>query len=363
MRSPEPLVPLAPMTTLGVGGVARWFVEASGVDDVLAADTWARQRGLTTTILAGGSNVVVADGILEQLVVRVAWHGVTARLDQGDTLLTAAAGEPWDPVVARSVEAGLAGLECLSGIPGTVGGTPVQNVGAYGQDVSAVIDAVTAIDRQSGERTTLSAEQCGFAYRHSRFKGVDAGRFVIGDVTLRLRPGPPTLTYPELARDVRGRSGSRTPGIREVREAVLALRARKGMLLDASDSDTRSVGSFFTNPVVSGDDVARVAQVAGARPPTFPAGGSGLKVPAAWLLERAGCTRGFGVGPVGLSGKHTLAVVNRGGATAAEVVAFAAEVKRRVWARFGVQLLPEPTFIGFDGDPAVAYLLDVRDDG
>jgi len=362
MRSPEPSVPLAPMTTLGVGGVARWFVDARVVDDVLAADRWARQRGLPTTILAGGSNVVCADGVLNQLVIRVAWRGVTERNDKGDTLLTAAAGEPWDLLVTRAVDAGLAGLECLSGIPGTVGGTPVQNVGAYGQEVSTVIDAVTAVDRQSGERTILTAAQCGFAYRHSRFKGADAGRFVIADVTFRLRPNPPTLSYGELARDVHDRFGSSTPRLHEVRHAVLALRARKGMLLDAEDLDTRSVGSFFTNPVVSAADVARVARVAGAEPPTFPVEGKGLKVPAAWLLEHAGCTRGFGVGPVGLSSKHTLAVVNRGGATAAEVVAFAADVKRRVWARFGVQLLPEPTFIGFGGDPAVAYLLDVHAD-
>ena len=355
-------VALAPRSSLRVGGPARWFTVAASIEDVGAAHTWSRARGVRLVVLGGGTNVVVADAGLDALVVAVQPRGL-AITDDGETLqVTAAAGEPWDAVVEAAVSRGGAGLECLSGIPGLTGGTPIQNVGAYGQDVSGVIEAVTAFDTATGATATLAAAECGFAYRTSRFKAADAGRFVVCDVCFRLRKGPPTTAYADVAAAL-ARAGVTQPSVADVRSVVLEIRRRKAMVLDPGDPDTRSVGSFFTNPVITLSDAERVAARAGTAAPAFPQSGGHVKVPAAWLIERAGFARGTPDGAVGLSSKHTLAIVTRDGATAADVIRFAGRVARRVEALFGVRLRPEPVLLGFGGsdvEPDVEYLLGAR---
>jgi len=354
--APAAGVPLAPLCTLGVGGPARWFVHAASAQAVEAAHAWASDRETSIFVLGGGSNLVVADAGVDALVVHIGLTGVDVGSDGGDVLVRAAAGESWDALVADIVGRGLAGVECLSGIPGSVGGTPIQNVGAYGQEVGHVIDSVSVFDRQAGRMVRLGNQECGFAYRQSRFKRADAGRFVVCAVTLRLRPGPPTLTYPDIA-SAFAASGVGVPDLDRARHAVLAVRRRKGMVSDAGDIDTRSVGSFFVNPVVEHSTYDRVvALVPGRRVPGFVMQNGDVKIPAAWLIETAGFAKGHGDGPVGVSSKHSLALVNRGGATARDVVAMAARIKRAVIDRFGIALRPEPVFVGFTDDPDVAFL-------
>jgi len=371
---PEADVPLAPLSTLGVGGAARWFARATSVSDVIAAHGWAAARGAALFVLGGGSNLVIADKGFDGVVLQVALRGVKAAVEGEDTIVTAGAGELWDPLVDFTVSRELAGIECLSGIPGTVGGTPIQNVGAYGQEVASSIESVTAFDRREQRTVTLSASECGFAYRMSRFKQHDAGRFVVCEVAFRLRPGAGTATYPDLV-EYLSRDGVASSGVRDVREAVLAVRRRKGMVIDTTDSDTRSVGSFFMNPVVDRATFERLAasSSSGADPSAFArrtsAHGSGprvphfametgeVKIPAAWLIEWSGFGRGHIDGAVGLSTKHPLAIINRAGATARNVVRFARRIKTSVRDRFGINLRPEPVFVGFNADdPDVASL-------
>jgi UDP-N-acetylmuramate dehydrogenase len=348
-------VPLAPLTTLVIGGPARWFVEVKTPGELERACRWSRMRGVATLVLGGGSNLLVSDAGFDGLVIHIRLHGVTSIVDGADVLVTAAAGDRWDDVVAACVAQNLGGLECLSGIPGTVGGTPIQNVGAYGQDVSGTIEQVTAYDTATGVWAGLRAADCGFSYRTSRFKGRDAGRFVVSDVTYRLRPGAPTVTYPDIAAYF-ARRGVSSPDVQSVRNAVLEVRRGKGMVIDAADSDTRSVGSFFMNPVVSSEDRDRLANTAGARPPAYPADGGRVKLSAAWLIEHAGFHRGDADGPVAISAKHTLALANRGGATAQDVLRLATRIKRGVLDRFGINLRPEPVFVGFERNDAVDFL-------
>jgi UDP-N-acetylmuramate dehydrogenase len=352
-------IALAPRCSLRVGGPARWFCIASSSEDVAAAHAWSAARGVPMVVLGGGTNVVVSDRGLDALVVAVQPRGLSV-VDAGDTVtVSAGAGEPWDSVVAATVARGAAGLECLSGIPGLTGGTPIQNVGAYGQDVSGVVDYVSVFDTQSGENARLPAAECDFAYRSSRFKGRDAGRFVVCGVGFRLRKGPPTTAYADVAAAL-ARQRLTDPTVADVRDTVLAIRRRKAMVIDDTDPDTRSVGSFFTNPVMTAADVGRVASRAGAAPPAFPQADGRMKVPAAWLIERAGFAKGTRAGEVGLSSKHTLAIVARDGATAADVIRFASLVARRVETLFGTRLRPEPVLLGFAGDKVetdVAYLL------
>ena len=359
---PEPLVQngvaLAPRTTLRVGGPAQWFTLASSADEVAAAHAWSRAEGVPMTVLGGGSNVVVADAGVSGLVVAVVPRGLTITEDADGIRVAAAAGEPWDGVVAAAVAHRGAGLECLSGIPGLAGGTPIQNVGAYGQEVASVIEHVTVFDREHGRAERLVAEACAFAYRTSRFKGRDAGRFVVCAVGFRLRKEPPTTGYADVAAAL-ARAGVTHPTVADVRATVLEIRRRKGMVIDGADPDTRSVGSFFTNPIVTTAAAERVASRAGAPPPLFPQPDGTVKVPAAWLIERAGFARGDRDGAVSLSTKHTLAIVTREGACTADVVRFAARVARRVEDTFGVRLRPEPVFLGFEADRLadVTYLL------
>ena len=353
--SPQAHVPLAPMTTLGIGGPARWFIRATTVEEVAAAQRWCDDTGVPLLVLGGGSNVVIADQGLKGLVLQIAIRGVAFRRNGSTTALRLGAGEPWDDVVAAAVSRGLAGLECLSGIPGSAGGTPVQNVGAYGQEVAQTIVEVTVLDRRSGEVATLSRADCRFAYRTSRFKAEDAGRFVVCEVLFELSPGPPTVTYPDVI-DHLDRKGVASPGLAEVRDAVLSIRRSKGMVIDPLDPDTRSVGSFFVNPVVDADRHARLASAAGGRVPGFVLPGDKVKIPAAWLIEQSGFRRGYQSGAVGLSTKHPLAIINRGAATARDVVLLAGRIKRQVADRFGIWLRAEPVFVGFGEDPAVTFL-------
>jgi UDP-N-acetylmuramate dehydrogenase len=342
-------VPLAPLSTFGVGGAARWFTRVANTADLADALAWAAARRTAVFLLGGGSNVIVADEGFDGLVVHVGIEGVTYEPAGADTVVTAGAGESWDRLVAACVAQGLAGVECLSGIPGTVGGTPIQNVGAYGQDVAQTIDSVDVCDRGDGTCRTIAAGECRFAYRASRFKGEDAGRFVVCAVRFRLRPGSPTVGYPDLRAELE-RAGATEPTLGQVRAAVIAVRRRKGMVIDAGDVDTRSVGSFFMNPVIPAEHHARVSAAAGVEAPGFAAGDGRVKVPAAWLIEHAGFRKGHVDGAVGISSKHTLALINRGGATARDVLRLALTIKRGVAERFEVFLRPEPNFVGFDAD-------------
>ena len=347
--SPRPNVVLAPYCTLGVGGAARFFVEADDERTVLDALDWARARGIAVCVLGGGSNLVVADGGVDALVVRLSLRGIAARATTGGVELTAAAGEPWDAVVSHAVERGWAGLECLSGIPGLVGATPIQNVGAYGQDVSETVTAVRALDTESGRVISLDGEACGFSYRDSRFKSVEPGRHLILAVTYRLVPaGPPCVRYAELAHHFDARGVAR-PSLADVREGVLAIRRSKSMVIDAGDENRRSCGSFFTNAIVTAAEAEGVAETAGdPAMPRWPEPAGRVKLSSAWLIERAGFSRGHRDGPVGLSTRHALAVVAHDGARAADVVAFARKLMAAVHQRFGVRLTPEPVFWGLD---------------
>jgi UDP-N-acetylmuramate dehydrogenase len=348
-------VPLAPLTTIGVGGSARWFVRAASAEDVSFAHAWSRDRDVAFTVMGGGSNLIVSDSGIDGLVVQIAIGGVDISDGEKTAIVRAGAGEVWDTVVAAATDRGAQGLECLSGIPGTVGGTPVQNVGAYGQEVADTISEVTVFDRESGEIGSLRGADCGFGYRTSRFKSSDGGRYVICDVTYELSDRRPVATYPDLIRLLEQR-GVRSPTVADIRAAVLLIRRSKGMVLDATDPDTRSVGSFFMNPIVDAAHHARMTSADGAAP-GFPVPDGRMKVPAAWLIEHSGFSRGYGAGVVGLSSKHPLAIVNRGGATARDVVAFARRIQRQVANRFEVWLRPEPTFIGFGADDDVMNLL------
>jgi UDP-N-acetylmuramate dehydrogenase len=337
---------LAPFTTFGIGGPARWFVEAQSEADILEASCWAEQRKVPVFILGGGSNVLIADAGFNGLVLHIALKGIEEQDVADDrVLIRAAAGEDWDRLVQRAVEENCAGVECLAGIPGTVGGTPVQNVGAYGQEVSSVITRVRAFDLKERRMVEFNAEQCGFSYRRSRFNTSDAGCFVVTRVDDQLaRGGAPTLKYPDLQRAFP--SGS-TPTLTEVAEAVRRIRQSKGMVLVGCEPDCRSAGSFFKNPVIHEDHANRIEFNTRKAPPRFPAGPGKVKIPAAWLIEQAGFPRGFAIGNAGISTKHTLALVNRGGVTASEILALAAEIRSAVEKKFAVVLQPEPVFVGF----------------
>jgi UDP-N-acetylmuramate dehydrogenase len=326
------------------------FAEVTHEDQAREALDWARRRGLPVRVLGGGSNLVVADQGVPALVVRLALRGIEARDAAGAVEVTAAAGEGWDDLVRLVVGRGWAGVECLSGIPGLVGATPIQNVGAYGQEVSETVAAVRALDRARGDVVTLQPEACGFDYRDSRFKRDGPDRWVVLAVTFRLRPGPPAPSrYADLVAAL-ARRGLDRPSLDDVREAVLAIRRAKSMVLDPADENRRSCGSFFVNPVVTAAEAARVGAAAGdPGMPGWPQPGGGVKLSAAWLIERAGFRRGWRDGPVGLSTRHSLAVVAHDGARARDVVRVAWVLRAGVEDRFGVRLIPEPVFWGFPG--------------
>ncbi|HET7541946.1 MAG TPA: UDP-N-acetylmuramate dehydrogenase [Polyangiaceae bacterium] len=344
----ESRVALAPLTTLGVGGDAAHFVRAEHETELAGALAWAKQRALEVRVLGGGSNVVVADAGFSGLVIDMGLRGVRIHNHGADVEVRAAAGEPWDEFVAAMVSRGYQGLECLSGIPGRVGATPIQNVGAYGQEVSETITSVATLDTLKSAPRTFSNEECKFAYRDSWFKSREPGRYIVTEVTFRLRlVAAPSVRYAELERHLHS-SGTAAPSLSQLREAVLQLRRAKSMLLDESDPNRRSCGSFFVNPLLDPAQFAGFsARAAGiASVPQFPQPDGRVKLSAGWLIEQSGLPRGTRDGAVGLSTKHALALVAHPGASAADVTRFAARVQRAVLERFGVQLEPEPVFWG-----------------
>ena len=345
-------IPLAPLTTIKVGGPARYFVEAKDIGEVQEAVTFSRAHDLPLFILGGGSNLVVADAGWPGLVLKVSIDGIEQSAghdENGNVIFDVGAGESWDKFVSRSVMARCAGVECLSGIPGSVGGTPVQNVGAYGQEVSETITSVQVLDLHDGQVRELCSEACGFGYRSSIFNTSESGRFIVLRVRYALTPnGKPRLAYADLQRHFAGRETA--PDLAETREAVRHIRALKGMLIVAGDEDCQSAGSFFKNPVLSEsqhEDLKRRAAARGLIVPSYPALITHKKVSAAWLVERSGFTKGYGYGRVAISSKHALAIVNRGGATSAEVGALKDQIQHRVKEIWGILLEPEPVMVGF----------------
>jgi UDP-N-acetylmuramate dehydrogenase len=344
--------PLAPLTTFRIGGPARFFVEARSRPEVQETVAFARSRDLPLFVLGGGSNLVIADSGWPGLVLKVAMGGIEQRPGsqaRGRVLFDVGAGESWDRFVSRAVAGRCAGIECLSGIPGSVGGTPVQNVGAYGQEVSETIESVELVDLRDGQVRELSNQACGFAYRSSIFNTSERGRFIILGVTYSLiLDGEPHLEYGDLKRHFEAH-GTR-PDLAQTREAVRHIRALKGMLLTPGDPDCQSAGSFFKNPVVTKEQHEELSQRAAAKRltlPSYPALEKSKKVSAAWLVEKSGFARGYGFGNVGISTKHALAIVNRGGATAAEVLALKDQIQQRVEEIWGIRLEPEPIMVGF----------------
>jgi len=334
---------LSLLTTLGVGGPPLRFETATTEGDVIDLARAAQKQEDQLYVLGGGSNVVVADEGIPGTVLRMGLPGISTKTHKGQLLVTAGAGVVWDDFVAEMTEQDYAGIECLAGIPGSVGATPIQNVGAYGQEVSQVIDSVRVLNRKTLKFRDLSNKQCCFAYRSSLFKTSALDEYIVISVTFRLVPGGrPTLNYPELKKAI----GDQV-SLKELRAQVIELRRAKSMVYDPADENHRSCGSFFVNAQMPADEVARLERQLDTKVPTFPGENAQLKVPAAWLIERAGFQRGFRRGHVGLSSKHTLCIVAHEGAQAREVVEFAASIRDTVNEKFAIRLVPEPNFWGF----------------
>jgi len=354
-------VPLAPLTTLGVGGAARYFAEAKREDEVREAVEFARTRALPIFVLGGGSNLVVADTGWPGLVLKIAIGGIVSPKPKNaagnSVLFSVGAGVNWDDFVAFAVSQNCAGIECLSGIPGSVGGTPVQNVGAYGQEVADTIESVRALDTKTdmqGDRAvTLPKPACGFRYRSSIFNRAapegQPGRYIILQVNYRLkRGGAPCIKYADLEKHFADRTSP--PSLSEVRDAVRHIRRSKGMLIVEGDVDARSAGSFFKNPVLSEEkfqELAARAEPRGLAIPSYPALAAHHKVSAAWLVEHSGFGKGFVLGRAGISSKHALALINPGEARARDIVELKDAIQQAVESTWGIQLEPEPVFVGF----------------
>lgn len=341
-------MPLSPRTTIGLGGPASYYVDAVTDDDLIEALDFAREKRLAIRILGGGSNVIFSDAGFRGIVIRICSRGVERQRGSTEPLFRVRAGHPWDDFVAWSVEQNWAGVECLSGIPGSTGGVPVQNVGAYGQEASDTLVSVRAYDTQTQLFAEIPALDCAFGYRTSRFKHRDAGRFIITDVTFRLNHEPAKPRYPELIRameQVSGHSSADSPAA--LRQAVLELRRKKSMVYSPSDPDSKSCGSFFTNPVLSepafAELCARLRAGSIELPQSYAQDGN-IKVPAAFLIEKAGFVKGFELNGAGISTKHALALVNRG-CTASALMELAGRIQSEVMARFGVALEMEPEYI------------------
>ena len=348
-------VHLAPHTTLGVGGRARYFAECRSTAEIRNCLIWARERNLQVQVMGGGSNILFADEGFGGLVLKVGVGGVDFAPQGGRVVVNAGAGEDWDGLVQTCVRRGLGGIECLSGIPGLVGGTPVQNVGAYGQEVKDTVIRVEALERETLEPVAFTNAECRFRYRRSRFKSEERDRHIITRVSFRLHPrARARLRYPELQRHVEEsvdleRLESGAPVLGAVRRAVLDLRRSKSMVLDPADPNARSAGSFFLNPVLDREEFGEfekrcIAAGIGGEIPLFETS-EGLKVAAAWLVERAGFHKGYRRGGVGISSNHALALINRGGGSSRELVELAADIRRRVYERFAVRLEREPVVV------------------
>jgi len=342
-------VPLAPLTTLRVGGPARYFIEAQTISEVSQAVEFSRSKTLPLFVLGGGSNLVISDAGWPGLVLKIGITGINHRHGHEEVVFEAGAGEDWDKFVGMVVAHNCAGLECLSGIPGTVGGAPVQNVGAYGQEVANTIESVLALDLRDGQLHELCNQACGFSYRTSIFNTSERGRYIILQVNYSLKHGGEAyIAYADLKKYFAG--WSEKPTLANTRDAVRKIRAGKGMLITEGDADCRSAGSFFKNPIVSPEQYQALTARAAAKNlqiPSYPALDAQKKVSAAWLVEHSGFSRGYGNGPIGISRKHALAIVNRGNATAADVLALKNDIQQRVEEIWGVLLEPEPVFVGF----------------
>lgn len=332
-------VPLAELTTLKIGGKARFFVCAANERDVFNALKYAKARNIDVFILGGGSNVLVSDNGFDGLVLQIGLQGI----ERNSNIVTAQAGEDWDKFVAYSVENNLAGIECLSGIPGFVGGTPVQNVGAYGQEVCESIERVRCFDRETGEIIEFSNAECGFAYRTSIFNTTAKNRYIVLSVAYRLKlNGEPKTAYADLQKFF----GDQTPTLSETRNAVLEIRAAKSMVIDENDINTRSAGSFFKNPIVTKIMFAEICKKSGEIIPSYQMGAEMVKIPAAWLIENAGFHKGYRFGKVGISAKHTLALVNYDHGAAADIIGLKDTIQSKVKEKFSIELTPEPVFVG-----------------
>jgi UDP-N-acetylmuramate dehydrogenase len=342
-------VPLAPLTTLQVGGPARYLAEAASEDDVREAAAFAHAKALPLFVLGGGSNLLVADSGWPGVVLKIAIGGITQQEEDGAVLFDAGAGVDWDQFVAQAVASDCAGVECLSGIPGSIGGTPVQNVGAYGQEVSETIESVRALDLKANRVVILPEEACGFRYRTSIFNTTERGRYIILQITYRLtQDGTPSLKYADLQKHFAA-TGS-PPSLAQVRAGVRQIRQSKGMLIVPGDAESRSAGSFFKNPVLSEaqfHDLASRAELKGLKIPSYPALDAQRKVSAAWLVEHSGFAKGFTVGAAGISRKHALALINTGNASAADMVRLKEKIQQAVEEKWGIMLEPEPVFVGF----------------
>jgi UDP-N-acetylmuramate dehydrogenase len=344
-------VTLGPYTTLGIGGPARWFAEACTEQDVAEAAAFAREANVPIFVLGGGSNLLVSDEGYPGLVLRIALPGIEEEQQGIRRLFRVGAGVVWDELVAHAVSRQCAGIECLAGIPGTTGGTPVQNVGAYGQEVAETISCIRGFDLDSARFVEWTGEECGFAYRSSRFNTRDRGRHVLTRVDFSLlQGGPPSLQYADLQRYFAERGV--TPSLQDTSRAVRTIRKSKGMVISSADPDSRSVGSFFKNPVVPARVYEQIAAgFAPAPVPHYPAPSpegdqAQVKIPAAWLLEKAGFHRGYVRGQAGISSRHALALINRGQARAADILALRDEIMGEVERQFGVTLVPEPVWLG-----------------
>ena len=342
-------VPLAPLTTLQVGGAARYFVLARREDEVREAVDFSKTRELPLFILGGGSNLVVADSGWPGLVLQMAMGGLTSESARDAVLFSVGAGHDWDIFVAQAVAQNCAGIECLSGIPGSVGGTPVQNVGAYGQQVSDSVESVRALDLKQDRAVVLPNPACGFRYRSSIFNGSERGRYIILQVNYRLkRGGAPSLKYADLQKHFAETKSS--PSLAAVREAVRQIRRGKGMLIVPGDEDSRSAGSFFKNPALNEaqfQDLAARTQAAGLTIPSYPALEAQRKISAAWLVEHAGFAKGYRLGRAGISSKHALALINAGEARASDIIQLKDAIQQGVQSEWGILLEPEPVFVGF----------------
>ncbi|MFT3925575.1 MAG: UDP-N-acetylmuramate dehydrogenase [Myxococcales bacterium] len=344
----ERAVSLAPFTTLELGGPAKYFLRAQARSEIGEALAWAARAGEQVRILGGGSNLVIADAGVDGLVIKLATRGIEISRDAERTTLEVQAGESWEDVVQLALAEDLAGIECLTGIPGCAGATPIQNVGAYGQEVSERIEAVEVLDRQDLSVRWLARDQCGFGYRDSSFKRAPERYVVLAVRFVLTAGGRPELRYAELARACAARAGS--PSLREVAEVVRSLRGSKSMLLDRADPNSRSAGSFFTNPVLSVDEAEQVKRRALTQGivqrvedvPSFAAEAGKQKLAAGWLIERAGVQKGLRQGAVGISSKHALALVHHGGGSTRELLDLARAVSRQVESVFGVALVMEP---------------------
>ncbi|HLA95519.1 MAG TPA: UDP-N-acetylmuramate dehydrogenase [Pyrinomonadaceae bacterium] len=332
---------LAPFTTLGVGGPAKFYAAATSEKEIEDAVKYAADNSLELFVLGGGSNIVISDQGFDGLVLQVDLRGVKFSGDQ----VTVAAGEDWDTFVSQCINGDLAGLECLSGIPGFVGGTPVQNVGAYGQEVSETIETVRCFDRNTQEFVDLTNQECGFSYRTSLFNSTHRERYIVVSVTYLLnKKGSPKIEYKDLKEYFAGS----VPSLGQTRDAVLKIRRAKSMVIDLNDPNSRSAGSFFKNPIISKETAIQIAERLGIeKMPQFPVDEDRIKIPAAWLIEQSGFKKGFRLGNAGISANHSLAIINLGGASASEIVALKDVIQIGVKEKFDISLTPEPIFVGF----------------